>query len=74
MNENEQNLDQHQQKLLGQRKDLIPIYMQKQILEKKINKCICKIEYTNNGKYILGTGFFCKIPKINIICLLLITM
>ena len=51
------------------RKSIIPIYKQKEILEKRINKCICKIELEIEGKYILGTGFFCKIPKYDIVCL-----
>ena len=62
-------MDQKENKNESKRKSIIPIHKQKEIFEKRINKCVCKIELEDQGKYILGTGFFCKIPKYDIVCL-----
>jgi len=52
------------------KKEMFPLYLYSQIRDKEIYKCICKIEFLRGKQFFSGTGFFCKIPKINMVCLL----
>ena len=52
------------------KKEMFPLYLYIQIRDKEIYKCICKIEFLRGKQFFSGTGFFCKIPKIEMVCLL----
>jgi len=52
------------------KKEMFPLYLYSQIRDKEIYKCICKIEFLRGNQFFSGTGFFCKIPKIDMVCLL----
>ena len=47
-------------------KKTISYYLQNEIEENNINKCICKIIFKKKGIFLAATGFFCHLPQIDI--------